>query len=398
MNKAHKIKLYPTKSQEEFFRKSCGVARFAYNWALVKWQENYENGIKNNAYKLIKHLNSIKKTEFPWMREVGKCAPQHAIHNLESAHKKMFKYGTGKPKFKKKGVKDSFVSVENKEQFKQKDHKIWIPRLGWVKCAENLRFEGKVNNVVISRKATTWFAAIQIETPESIPTLKPTVGDNQAIVGIDLGIKTMMTLSDGTTFENPKALKQSMRRLKMLNRRHSKTQKESNNRKRSQMRLARKHHKISCTLSTVIHQATASILKNHDKIIIENLDVLGMMKDKRVSKHLPDSGFGEIKRQLLYKAEWMGKELILADKYYPSSKTCSGCGAIKEKLKLSERIYNCDNCGLSLDRDLNAAKNLAAYRPTPKYGESHAFGAITEASEMRNTVAVNEEIGLISLN
>ena len=217
MNKGHKIKLYPTKDQEEFFRKSCGVARFAFNWALNKWQEDYKTGIKQTAYSLMKHLTSIKRTEFPWMQETGKCAPQYAIHNVEYAYKKMWKQGAGYPKFKKKIVNGSFVGIEA-NQFKQKDNKIWVPRLGWVKCAENLRFEGRVNNVVISRTATTWFASISIETPESIPTLKPFVGENQATVGIDLGIKTMMTLSDGTVFENPLALKKNQRRLKMRQR------------------------------------------------------------------------------------------------------------------------------------------------------------------------------------
>ena len=142
----------------------------------------------------------------------------------------------------------------------------------------------------------------------------------------------------------------------------------------------------------MINQTTTAILKKYDKVVIEGLDVASMYKHKGLSKQLADVSFGEIKRQLLYKGDWMGKEVVLANRYFPSSKTCSCCGAVKDKLKLSERTYNCETCGLKIDRDLNAARNLAAYRPTPKYGESHASGAITEASEMRNTVAVNEEV------
>ncbi len=390
MFKAHKIKLYPTKNQETFFRKSAGVARFAHNWALERWQGDYKNGIKQSGYDLRKKLNAIKRSEFPWMYEVGKCAADYGVLNVEVAYKKMWKEKAGYPKFKKKGGKDSFVSNQA-DTFKQKDSKIWISRLGWVKCAENLRFEGKVNSVTISRKATTWFAAINIETPESIPTLKPAVGENQAIVGIDLGIKTMMTLSDGTTFENPKALKRSMRRLKILSRRHSKKQKDGSNRRRALMILAKEHYKVSCIRSTAIHQMTASIFNKYDKIVIEDLDAVSMYKHKGLSKQLADVSFGEIKRQLKYKAEWRGKEFILADKYFPSSKTCSSCGAIKEKLKLSERTYKCETCGLSMDRDLNAARNLAVYSPTAKYAESHASGAVTEALLAGNTVAMNEE-------
>lgn len=390
MNKAHKIKLYPTKEQESFFRRSCGVSRFAYNWALSKWKEDYKNGIKNSGYDLSKKLNAIKRIEFPWMMEVGKCAPQRGIMAVEHAYKKMWKEKSGFPKFKKRGLKDSFVAVENKISFKLKDHKLWIPRLGWVKCAENLRFEGKVNKVTVNRRANMWFATINIETPDQIPAKC----ESQATVGIDLGIKTMMVLSDGTTFENPKALKRNMRRLKMRQRRMARKQKRSSNRYKAQMRVARKHYEISCIRNTAINQATTFILKKYDKIVIEGLDVGSMYKHKGIAKQLADVSFAEIKRQLKYKSEWMGKTLILADQYFPSSKTCSSCGAIKDKLKLSERTYNCSSCGLKIDRDLNAAKNLAVYSPTLKCKESHASGAITEASLARNTVAVNEEVFL----
>ena len=164
------------------------------------------------------------------------------------------------------------------------------------------------------------------------------------------------------------------------------------------MDVAKKHYKINCIRSNAINQATTAILKKYDKIIIEGLDVASMHKHRGIAKQLADVSFGEIKRQLKYKSEWMGKELVLADQYFSSSKTCSGCGAIKKKLKISERTYKCDNCGLKIDRDLNAARNLAAYRPTEKYSESHASGAITEALLAGNTVAVNEEVGLTCLN
>lgn len=369
MNKVHKIKLYPTKSQERLFRQSCGVARFAYNWALAKWKEDYENGIKQSAYSLIKHLNSIKREEFPWMQETGKTCSQYAIHNLEKAYKKMWKEGAGYPKFKKKGVKDSFVAVENKQQFKQKAFKIWVPRIGWVKCAENLRFEGKVNNAVIKRTADIWFAYVNIET---ISNETPTTSENQTTVGVDLGIKTMMVLSDGKTFENPKALRKNQKSLKRLQRGLSRKVEGSNNRKKHQVRLARKHYKISCIRSNALHEATSYITKNYDKIIIEDLDVKGMLKNKKLSGALSDVSFGELARQLAYKALWQGKELVKADRFFASSKLCSGCGHKKETLKLSERKYECENCGLQIDRDLNAAINLANYSPTPKIGECQA--------------------------
>lgn len=387
MNKSHVIKLKPTKSQETFFRKSCGVARFTYNWALNKWQEDYKNGIKWTGYSLRKYFNSIKRVEFPWTGEVGKCATDYPILNVEKAFRGMWRGDARHPKFKKKGDKDSYVAVESKEKFKQKDFKIWVPRLGWVKCCENLRFEGKVNHVIIKRRANMWFAHINIETQDTIPA----VSENQATVGVDLGIKSMIVLSDGTVFENPKALKSNLRRLKIRQRIMTKKQKGSKNRNKAQMRLARHHYRVANIRSNSIQKATSFITKNYSKIVVEDLKVSDMKKNRNLCKSIGDVGFYELKRQLTYKALWQGKELVVADQWYASSKLCSGCGNKKDKLKLSERIYNCDKCGLEIDRDLNAARNLASYSPTSELEESYAFGG-SETMPSGKCLPVNEEI------
>lgn len=382
MNKAHKIKLYPTKSQETLLLKSCGVARFSYNWALSKWQEKYKAGKKVGRNQLRKELTHIKRDQFPWMLEVSKTCPQYAIANLEKAFGSFFQKKTNYPRFKKKGKNDCFVAVENWQAFNQKDLKIHIPRVGKIKCSENLRFEGKVNNVVVRRIADMWFAIISIEIPESIPALKRNEsGDNQAIVGIDFGIKTMMVLSDGTLYENPKALKNNLKRLKRYQRSLSRKKKGSKNRRKQQMRLARLHYRISNIRSNAIHQATSVISKKYDKIIIEDLNPLGMIKNRNLAKAISDVSFAEIRRQLVYKCLWNQKELVVADRWFASSKTCSFCGHKKTELKLSERNYKCENCGLEIDRDLNAAKNLANYSPTPKSGESNACGGSETMSQ-----------------
>lgn len=391
MIKVHQIKLYSTKSQEIFFRKSCGVARFSYNWALTKWQEDYKNGIKQSAYSLIKHLNSIKRTEFPWMQETGKCCSQYAIHNLESAFKKMWKEGHNYPKFKKKGQIDSFIAVENKEQFKQKDHKIWIPRLGWVKCAENLRFNGKVNYVTIKRTADMWFAYVNVEIKEK-PIEMPTVRENQAIVGIDMGIKSMMVLSDGTVFENPKALQSNLRRLKRLQRSLYRKQIGSKNRFKQRMKVARLHYRISNIRKTVIHQATSFIVNKFDKIVIEDLNVKGLLKNEKLSQSIGDVSFGEIRRQLAYKSLWQEKELVIANRFFASSKTCSNCGHKKISLILKQRIFKCGNCGLEMDRDLNASKNLAKYSPTSEYEGSEACGEGSSLVEILDSPSTKQEL------
>ena len=354
INKSHKIKLNPTKTQKIFFEKSFGTARFCFNWALNKWQEDYKNGIRQTAYSLIKHLNYIKKEDFPWMQEVGKCCGQYAIHNVEAAYKKMWKEKKGYPNFKKKGLMDSFVSSENSVQFYQKDGKIWIPRLGWVKCHEDLRFEGKVNNVVISKKAGMYFASINIVSNET-----PIVSENQAVVGVDLGIKELATCSDGTVFKNPKALKNNLKALKRLQRSVSRKIKGSSNRKKAIKKLAKKHYRVSCIRNNALHQATSILAKNYGTIVIEDLNIKGMVKNRKLSQAISDVGFGEFRRQLEYKSKWYGSEVVVANRFYASSKICSCCGNKKDKLKLSERVYECYVCGNKIDRDLNASKNLA---------------------------------------
>lgn len=389
MIKCHQIRLYPTKLQETFFKKSCGVARYSYNWALNKWRELYKEGKKTSAYPLIKLQNSIKKEQMPFFLEVGKTVPQYAIHHLEYAFKMFWKGKCKYPKFKKKGTKDSFIAVDHRDNFKQSDNKIWIPRLGWVKCAENLRFEGKVNYVAIKRIADMWFTVINIEI---IPNETPISSENQTTVGVDLGIKSMIVLSDGTLFENPKALRNNLRRIKQRQRRFDKKQKGSKNKRKQQMRVARLHYKVTCIRKNAIHKATSFIVKKFDRIVIEELNVEKMIKNRKLSFHLNDVSFGEIARQLIYKAQWQGKEIVKADRFFASSKTCSKCNQKKKILKLSERIFKCDNCGFEIDRDINAAINLANYSPTLRLSESYAGGAINSSLETENRIAKKQEV------
>jgi putative transposase len=391
MHKAHVIKLKPTKRQEQFFIDSCGVARFTYNWALTKRRDDFEKGITWTFNEMSRHLNQIKKSSFPWMLKVGKCAPQEAIQNLKGAYERMWKGLSGRPRFKKKGVKDSFVAINDAISFKQKDFKIWIPRLGWVKCCENLRFSGRTLRVIIKRRADTWSAYVitRVETP----TLKP-MGENQAIVGVDFGIKSLAVLSDGKVFENPRALKSNLKSLKRLQRSLSRKQKGSSNRKKAQTRLARKYLRISNIRKNTLHGVSAYIINNYDKIVIEDLSVKWMLKNKNIAQTASDAGFGELRRQLAYKALWQEKELVVADRYFASSKTCSSCGKKKETLKLSERVFKCE-CGLSIDRDLNAARNLANYCSTSKSEGREACGEGSSVLERELSLSVKQEIQIV---
>lgn len=392
MHKTHKIQLIPTNSQKNLLHQSFGVKRHSYNWALAKWKELYELGEKPSAYKLIKLQNSIKKNEFPFYKNVNKCAPQYAIHDLESAFKKMWKEKYGHPKFKKKGVKDSYVAVEGEKDFKQKYKKLWIPRIGWFRCHENLRFNGKVNNIVIKRVADKYFAFINIITNET-----PTICENQAVVGVDLGIKTLLTCSNGKTFENPKSLLRGLKSLKRSQRSLARKKKGSLNRKKQIKVVAKKHYKISCIRKNALHQATSYLVKNYGTIVIEDLNVKGMVKNHKLAQAINDASFGEFKRQITYKSEWRGVKLIVADRFFASSKICSCCGQKKEVLKLSERVFKCSNCENKLDRDLNAAINLANLALLSNREEVKLVEQ-TQMFEQSNRVAMNQELNIFKQN
>jgi putative transposase len=389
LHKAHKIQIYPTKAQKVLLHKSFGCARHSYNWALDKWKEMYEKGEKPSAMTLIKLQNSVKKEEMPFYLEVNKCAVQYAIWDLEKAYKKFFKGARNFPKYKRRKQKDSFVAIENNKNFKQKDKKIRLPKIGWIKCAENLRFQGKVNNVVVKRIADKYFSIVSLVSNDT-----PTINESQINVGVDLGISNLIVCSDGTIFNNSDFIKKEEKSLIRIHRGLSRKNKGSNNYEKFLNKYRRKHYRITCIKKSFIHKATNYLVKNYGRIVIEDLHVKGLIKNKNLSNSLARASFGEISRQLSYKALWNDVELVKANRFYASSKICSSCGFKKDSLKLSERVFNCPNCNLKIDRDLNAAKNLANYSPTHKSGESKACGEVSSISEMKLRTSMNHEIDL----
>lgn len=367
MLRAHKIRLYPNDKQVTYFAKACGTARFAYNWGLAEWKRRYEAGEPVNEGILRKELNAIKREQFPWMLEVTKCAPQLAIkNNLNSAFRNFFrglKQGkqVGFPKFHKKGVNDSFTL--SNDQFQVRDKSVKIPNLGWVRLAENLRFNGKLLSATISRTADKWFISIQIEMPDSeIP-----VRENQ-VAGVDLGISNLATLSDGTEIVGSKASRKYEKQLERLNQSLArkvgakKGEKKSNNFMKAKTKLSRLYAKMANLRNDETHKLTTMLVQNYTLIGIEDLNVKGMMSNHKLARSVADMSFFEFRRQLEYKANAIGTEIVVADQWYPSSKTCSNCGVVKSKdeLTLAMRTYQCE-CGLEIDRDVNAAINLRNY-------------------------------------
>jgi len=358
MQIAHKIELKTNNVQVTYFKKACGVARFAWNWGLAEWDQQFKSGQKPSGMALKKQFNALKEAEFPWTYEVTKYASQQPFLDLQDAWKRFFKKLGGKPRFKKKGRShDSFYVGGDQIQLDETKRRIKIPNLGWVKMRESLRFDGKMNSVVISRTADRWFASIQVETPISFPR-----HENQVSVGVDLGILQLATLSDGLMFQSPKPLQNLLRRLKRLSRKFSKKIKGSGRSKKTAENLARLHMRIANIRRDTLHKVTTNLAANYSQIGIEDLHVKGMVRNSKLARAISDVGLGEFRRQLTYKAEWRGSTVVIHPRFFPSSKKCSSCAKVKETLSLSERTYRCE-CGLTMDRDLNAAMNL---NPVPK--------------------------------
>ena len=357
---AHKIALTPNNKQRTFFAKSAGTARFAYNWGLSRWKELYNEGQTVSEVSLRRELNARKREEFPWMLEVGKCSPQQALKDLGQAYSRFFKKTSGYPKFKKKGDGDSF-RVDNGPQIKGADalevrgRKVRIPRLGWVRMREAIRFKGQIKSGVISLYAGRWFISFSIDVTET-PKLPL---KNQGSVGVDLGIHHLATLSTGEKISAPRPYRQYMKKLRRLQKSLSRKQKGSQNRKRAQYLIQRCHARITYLRSDALHKLTCSLTNRFHTIGIEDLNVRGMLKNSKLSRAIADMGFYEFRRQLEYKAQQKGGKVVVVNRFFPSSQICSNPSCLeKTKMTLNVRSWTCSYCNSYHDRDINAAMNL----------------------------------------
>jgi putative transposase len=361
----------------------AGASRFTYNWGLARSQEVYRaEGRRPTAMELHRDLNKLKHTDYPWMYEVSKCAPQEALLDLDKAYKYFFRHvelkkqgkwkgKLGFPKFKKRSK--AIGSFRLTGAIHVLAYAVQLPRLGRLRLHEHefIPTDANILSATVSEEAGRWFVSIQVE--EEIPDPVPTA---TTAVGVDLGIKTLATLSDGTMFANPRALKHAQKRLRRLERQKSRRKLGSKNRKLTCKKLAKQHARVAHIRKEAAHKLTAYLCKNHALVAIEDLHVAGMLKNHTLAQAVSDSNFGEMRRQLEYKAGWHGVHLVIIDRFYPSSKTCSACGWIDEDLDLSARTFGCSACGLVIDRDLNAALNLLneALKTTGSFSESHACG------------------------
>ena len=360
--KGYKVELDPNKCQMTLFRKHFGASRFAFNWALQKKKEAFNKKIKiPNNIELHRELNKLKGTDvLPWAYDVSKVAFQSGLINCDRAFqsffnrcKKKVKGKKGFPKFKSKKNETQSFKLDGSIYLTDKNH-VKLPRIGKVKLKESgyVPTNAEIKSVTISRRGGKWFASCLVESDIKI------LPQTDKKVGVDLGIKTLATCSDGTTFENPKALKFNLRKLKRKQRQLSRKRKGSQNYKKAKLKLSKLHNRISNIRKDSLHKATTKIIRENQTIVLENLKISNMLKNHCLAQAISDMSAFEFRRQLEYKAKWYGREIIIADTFFPSSKTCSCCGWKNDNLTLKDRIFKCEICKNEIDRDLNASKNL----------------------------------------
>jgi putative transposase len=352
-----KTELKLNNQQRTALMKHCGVARHAWNWALGLTKQildhnktNPEEKIKfPTAIDLHKWLVALVKSENKWYYECSKSTPQQALMALREAWKRCFNKTAGVPKFKKKGKRDSFT-LEGTVKILG-SNKIQVPVVGVLKTYERLP-QQLIKSCTISRQSDRWFISFRFDI--EVQDL-----GNTDVVGVDLGVKSLATLSSGEVIAGAKSYKKyeaKLSRIQWLNR-HKII--GSNNWKKAQTQVARLHRKIANIRKDTLHQATTLLAKNHGTVVIEDLNVSGMMANHKLAKAIADMSFFEFRRQLTYKCELYGSKLVVVDRWFPSSKTCSNCGTKKETLGLDERVFECGHCAFVIDRDLNAAINLS---------------------------------------
>lgn len=382
---AHRIALDPTQEQANYFARAAGTRRMVYNRALDEWNRQYASGVRPNAMRLKKQFNAIKYAEFPWLTEIHRDAHAAPFDNLSSAWKQFFadvkaKLPAHAPVFKKKGrCRDGFYVANDK--FEIDGNSIRLPKIGWIPLKEALRFDGKVMGANVSRTADHWFVSVQVDVADQTYKRPRTAHDT---VGVDLGITTAAALSTGEKIVSPRPLRKALRRLKIRQRRIGRKVEaakikaglapgarlpkrtrlpQSANRLKSARSVARLYERIGNIRADFTHKLTTRLCRENQTVVIEDLNVKGMLKHEKLARAISDVGMGEFRRQMIYKAQRYDTTLILADRWFPSTKLCSSCGEKNESLTLKDREWTCQSCGTHHDRDINASINLKRLAP-----------------------------------
>ena len=362
--KAYKLRIYPTDSQRELIEKTFGCTRYIYNNFLAERKNKYEESkTKVHVYEQLKELTDLKR-EKEWLREIDSCALQACVYNLDDAFQKFFK-GNGYPKFRAKGVHDSFRTNNTLNTYKDKKYEsiridfnkriITLPKLKEVKFRgyrTTKEIVGKIKSATISKDGNKYFVSILVEVPFTKYSINPT-----SIVGLDLGIKNFIVTSNGEKLKNE--VKINEKRLKGLQKWLSRCKPGSKNRYKVKLKIQRLYLKIRNARKHMIYKLANNILKENDIVAVESLDVKNMYLVHKIAKHLKNIPISEFIRVLKYKSNWLGKKVIEINKYYPSSQCCNRCDYKNEEVKdLSVRKWTCPKCGMIHDRDINASINI----------------------------------------
>ena len=356
MLKAYKFRLYPNEEQRVYLSKTFGCTRFVYNQMLAERIKSYEEN-KDLDIKTMKYPTPAQyKDKFEWLKEVDSLALANAQINLDKAYKNFFRdKSVGFPKFKKKSNTNSYTTNNQNGTVYINDNHIKIPKLkSMIKMEQHREFNGLIKSCTVSKVPSgKYFISILVETENiQLPKIDKKVG-------VDLGIKDFAVTSDEEVFSNPKHLKKSEKRLTKLQKDLSRKQKGSNNRKKARIKVAKIHEKIANQRKDFLHKVSTQLINENQVIVIEDLKVKNMIKNHKLAKSITDVSWSEFRIMLEYKAKWYGREIIIAPSNYASSQLCSNCGNKSSQTKdLSCRTYICTVCGMIMDRDINASKNL----------------------------------------
>jgi putative transposase len=356
MRKAHRIRLNPTPEQESAFLRAAGIARFAWNWALSEYQRLKSAGQRADWNAIKKAFRSRIGTDFPFVREVTKCAPEEAIADLRRAISTYYHVKPKNPKLRFPGPRQRRKRIGGfglaNDTFSVEGHTVRLPKIGAINMAEPLRFTGRIVNGRVTERGGYWFLTVVVEAEEPSPQAPP-----QRCAGIDFGLSRFATLSNEETVETQARLRASDAKLKRLQRGLSRKQKGSQNWKKWKQRVTRFHERVRNQRQDFLQKFTTDVVRQFGVVFVEDLNLRGLCRT-RFSKSFHDAGIGEAVRQLEYKQAWRGGVLLKVDRFFPSSKRCHVCCRVNRELTLAERHWRCPGCGTLHDRDLNAAINL----------------------------------------